>query len=591
MSGVFATFGEGIRSSLTNFAEAASGQIASEIAIVVYTGVLIYFLIRAYLLMTGRVEGAIPDLVTQCAKIVLIAFFALNAGNFATFVIPAVYGVESMLLDALSTAAGLSSMDNSWAIVDTTWGTFMDGVSAIQNIWSKLSWGVFGDSMALIAFVLAMLVLIFFVSIYFMFFAVGYLMLYEIFLVMGLSFGPLFICTLMFPATRSWFDGWLRAIICWVFTLVAIVGMLCLLDGIFLSNIDELTLAAEEAQTAKNFSTLSLKLATFSVIVLAVATVVKSIPSFASGITGGVALQAASVAGMFSGVGRTMAAATGGAILGYGAATHNDELREKARNILGSGGLTNTGSFAAASMGYSLGTAARLFGFDHAAGDTNGAITAPSSQRQTPQEEAQAARNAASIGVPGAFGETSVHSSGSTGSEGSAGAAGATGVSRTSGATGSQGAAGAAGAAGTAGFSAADGSMGSGAGVPPTHSASQGTSPSANFPQHSESGTNQSFSGTRSEASSGNNPTMSAASQGSSSGASPTDKDFDFGTDYSQFDYRSDFSAPEPQVPPQASAQQSAQTEASAVQQEQEAQAQANEKAADEILQKRNGEK
>ena len=461
----------------------------------------------------------------------------------------------------------------------------MKGVSAIQNIWSKLSWGVFGDSMALIAFVLAMLVLIFFVSIYFMFFAVGYLMLYEIFLVMGLSFGPLFVCTLMFPATRSWFDGWLRAIICWVFTLVAIAGMLCLLDGIFVSNIDELTLAAEEAQTAKNFSTLSLKLATFSVIVLAVATVVKSIPSFASGITGGVALQAASVAGMFSGVGRTMAAAAGGAILGYGAATHNDELREKARNILGSGGLTNTGSFAAASMGYSLGTAARLFGFDHAAGDTNGAITAPSSQRQTPQEEAQAARNAASIGVPGAFGETSAHSSGSTGSEGSAGAAGATGFSRASGTTEAQG------AVGAAGLSGAGSSMGSGAGVPPTHSASQGASSSANFPQHSESGTNQSFSGTRSEASSGNNPTMSAASHGSSSGASSADKDFDFGTDYSQFDYRPDFSAPEPQVSPQASAQQFAQTEASAVQQEQEAQAQANEKAADEILQKRNGEK
>lgn len=457
MSGVFATFGEGIRSSLTNFAEAASGQIASEIAIVVYTGVLLYFMIRAYLLMTGRIEGAIPDLVTQCAKIVLIAFFALNAGNFATYVIPAVYGVENMLLGALSTAAGLADLNNCWSIVDMTWESFMKGVSAIQNIWSKLSWGVFGDSMALIAFVLAMLVLIFFVSIYFMFFAVGYLMLYEIFLVMGLSFGPLFICTLMFPATRSWFDGWLRAIICWVFTLVAIAGMLCLLDGIFTTNIDELTLAAEEAQAAKNFSTLSLKLATFSVIVLAVATVVKSIPSFASGITGGVALQAASVAGMFSSVGRTMAAATGGAILGYGAATHNDELREKARNILGSGGLTNTGSFASAAMGYSLGSAARLFGFDHANGETNGATTAPPSQQQTPQEEAQAARNAASVGVPGAFGESSAPSAGASGSQSASGPAGAPG---TAGSTGEAGATGASGAAGSTGTQGAAGAAG-----------------------------------------------------------------------------------------------------------------------------------
>ena len=541
MSGVFATFGEGIRSSLTNFAEAASGQIASEIAIVVYTGVLLYFMIRAYLLMTGRIEGAIPDLVTQCAKIVLIAFFALNAGNFATYVIPAVYGVENMLLGALSTAAGLADLNNCWSIVDMTWESFMKGVSAIQNIWSKLSWGVFGDSMALIAFVLAMLVLIFFVSIYFMFFAVGYLMLYEIFLVMGLSFGPLFICTLMFPATRSWFDGWLRAIICWVFTLVAIAGMLCLLDGIFTTNIDELTLAAEEAQAAKNFSTLSLKLATFSVIVLAVATVVKSIPSFASGITGGVALQAASVAGMFSSVGRTMAAATGGAILGYGAATHNDELREKARNILGSGGLTNTGSFASAAMGYSLGSAARLFGFDHANGETNGATTAPPSQQQTPQEEAQAARNAASVGVPGAFGESSAPSAGASGSQSASGPAGAPG---TAGSTGEAGATGASGAAGSTGTQGA------------------------------------------------------AGAAGVSGVSSAMDKDSNFSTDHSQFDYKSDFSASEhkateaevPQSASGTSASQSVPTEAEQVEQQQEIRAQANEKAAAEILKKRNGE-
>ena len=541
MSGVFATFGEGIRSSLTNFAEAASGQIASEIAIVVYTGVLLYFMIRAYLLMTGRIEGAIPDLVTQCAKIVLIAFFALNAGNFATYVIPAVYGVENMLLGALSTAAGLADLYNCWSIVDMTWESFMKGVSAIQNIWSKLSWGVFGDSMALIAFVLAMLVLIFFVSIYFMFFAVGYLMLYEIFLVMGLSFGPLFICTLMFPATRSWFDGWLRAIICWVFTLVAIAGMLCLLDGIFTTNIDELTLAAEEAQAAKNFSTLSLKLATFSVIVLAVATVVKSIPSFASGITGGVALQAASVAGMFSSVGRTMAAATGGAILGYGAATHNDELREKARNILGSGGLTNTGSFASAAMGYSLGSAARLFGFDHANGETNGATTAPPSQQQTPQEEAQAARNAASVGVPGAFGESSAPSAGASGSQSASGPAGAPG---TAGSTGEAGATGASGAAGSTGTQGA------------------------------------------------------AGAAGVSGVSSAMDKDSNFSTDHSQFDYKSDFSASEhkateaevPQSASGTSTSQSVPTEAEQMEQQQEIRAQANEKAAAEILKKRNGE-
>lgn len=412
MSDLFSTFGTGVRSSLTNFAQTASGEIINEVSVVVYTGILIYFTVKAYLISSGRSEGAISELIVFCGKVSLIAFFALNAGNFATYVIPAVYGIESSLIGALSHAAGAGDMDSSWGIVDATWETFMQGWMAIQNIWNKTSWGMFGDSIGVILFIGVMIVLVLGVSIYFTFFAVGYLLLYEIFLVMGLSFGPLFLCTLMFPTTRSWFDGWLRAVVCWAFTLVAITGTLLLIDGIFFNNVNELQEVALQAQKGKDFSFLLMKLSVFSVLVLAIATVVKSIPSFAAAITGGVALQAASVAGMLSGMGRTLAGTAGGAMLGYGAATHNDELREKARNVLGSAGLTNPGSFASASLGYTVGLPMSLFG----SGDSEPSKpnNLPPSQTQTPQEEAIAAKNAAYMGMPNAFGNTGSDSSGSS---------------------------------------------------------------------------------------------------------------------------------------------------------------------------------
>ena len=146
-----------------------------------------------------------------------------------------------------------------------------------------------------------------FVSIYFMLFAVGYLLLYEIFLVMGLAFGPLFICSLMFTVTRTWFDGWLKAVVCWAFTLVAVAGTLLLIDNIFSARIQQIVDFAEAAEGGKDFGVLLVNLGVFAVVVLAIATVVKSIPSFAAGLTGGVALQAASVAGMLQSFGRTMA--------------------------------------------------------------------------------------------------------------------------------------------------------------------------------------------------------------------------------------------------------------------------------------------
>ncbi len=253
----------------------------------------------------------------------------------------------------------------------------MNGFQAIYNIWSNSSWSVWsiGESIATSLFIILLMVLMLVVCIYFMFFAVGYLLLYEIFLVMGLAFGPLFICTLMFTVTRTWFDGWLRAVVCWAFTLVAVAGTLSLINGIFAERIDQITEFAIAAEGGKDYGVLLVNLGVFAVVVLALATVVKSIPTFAAGLTGGVALQAASVAGMLQSFGRTMAAVTGGAMLGYAggmygranaqdtdyAKENRDALKSQAQHLLGSGGLTNPGAFAAATAGYAAGAVRQFF--------------------------------------------------------------------------------------------------------------------------------------------------------------------------------------------------------------------------------------
>ena len=391
---------------------------------------MLYFFVRAYQITTGRAEGAIPDLVTQCVKIVLVAFFGLNAANFVTYVIPAVYGIENLLLNAISNTVPGGNINNAWGAADATWDTFMTGFSAIYNIWSKSSWSVWsiGESIATSLFILLLMGLMLFVSIYFMLFAVGYLLLYEIFLVMGLAFGPLFICSLMFTVTRTWFDGWLKAVVCWAFTLVAVAGTLLLIDNIFSARIQQIVDFAEAAEGGKDFGVLLVNLSVFAVVVLAIATVVKYIPSFAAGLTGGVALQAASVAGMLQGFGRTIAAVTGGAMLGYAggmygranaqdtdyAKENRDALKSQAQHLLGSGGLTNPGSFAAATAGYAAGAVRQFFtdpdklrtpanaGSDGSSGPTGGsssgsqsgsssapapAFTGPANMNQTPQQE------------------------------------------------------------------------------------------------------------------------------------------------------------------------------------------------------------
>ena len=515
---------------------------------------MLYFFVRAYQITTGRAEGAIPDLVTQCVKIVLVAFFGLNAANFVTYVIPAVYGIENLLLNAISHGTTASDINNAWGAADQTWQTFMNGFQAIYNIWSNSSWSVWsiGESIATSLFIILLMVLMLVVCIYFMFFAVGYLLLYEIFLVMGLAFGPLFICTLMFTVTRTWFDGWLRAVVCWAFTLVAVAGTLSLINGIFAERIDQITEFAIAAEGGKDYGVLLVNLGVFAVVVLALATVVKSIPTFAAGLTGGVALQAASVAGMLQSFGRTMAAVTGGAMLGYAggmygranaqdtdyAKENRDALKSQAQHLLGSGGLTNPGSFAAATAGYAAGAVRQFFtdpdklrtpanagSSGPSGGSASGssgapapAFSGPANMNQTPQQEKVAAANAAAVGAAYGAQPSSVAQSASP-----------------------------------SGTTAAVGS------VPAQGAAPQST------------GSFGAASGASTSAASGN------------SGAA--DPAFDFSTDHSQFDQRAQFNTPTPEQNIPQPSQSSGSSE-----QVNEAQSRENERIADEILKNRSKE-
>lgn len=554
MAGTFETFGNQVRGTMAGFANSVSGEIISSISPIIYTGIMIYFFARAYQITTGRAEGAIPDLITQCVKIVLVAFFGLNAANFVTYVIPAVYGIENLLLNAISHGTTASDINNAWGAADQTWQTFMNGFQAIYNIWSNSSWSVWsiGESIAPSLFIILLMVLMLVVCIYFMFFAVGYLLLYEIFLVMGLAFGPLFICTLMFTVTRTWFDGWLRAVVCWAFTLVAVAGTLSLINGIFAERIDQITEFAIAAEGGKDYGVLLVNLGVFAVVVLALATVVKSIPTFAAGLTGGVALQAASVAGMLQSFGRTMAAVTGGAMLGYAggmygranaqdtdyAKENRDALKSQAQHLLGSGGLTNPGSFAAATAGYAAGAVRQFFtdpdklrtptnagSSGPSGGSASGssgapapAFSGPANMNQTPQQEKVAAANAAALGA--AYGAQpssvapSISPSGTTAAVGSVPAQGAAPQS-------------------TGSFGAASGAS-------------------------------------------------TSAASGNSGAADPA---FDFSTDHSQFDPRAQFNTPTPEQNIPQSSQSSGSSE-----QVNEAQSRQNERIADEILKNRKSE-
>lgn len=409
MADYFTQFGNGMRATLSHFAEGVAGGIISEIQPIVYTGILLYFIFRAYNVMAGRSPGeSLVDVVTTCVKVTLVAFFGLNSAQFVAYVIPAVQGFENMLLSAVGHGiSGGGDTTSAWNALDRIWESFSKTFMRIYDIYSDLGFTDYGSIFALIVLMLIMAI----VCIFFTFACVGIILLYEIFLILALGFGPLFLCTLMFPVTRTWFDGWLRTTVTFAFTLVIVSAVIFLITDVFNQSVDDVLQVVKEAKDDDKFAKLVLPVLNFGVIGLAVATVVKLIPSLVAGMTGGVSLQAVGLGAMMTGVGggtrnmlRTGAGTYGAGLYGAGQVIGNEAWTDKGRQLMGSEGLTSTGNLSSAALGAVTGgtglllyKTAGLLRPSHSEDGSSAPISAAEKE-----QAATAAANAESVGASAA---------------------------------------------------------------------------------------------------------------------------------------------------------------------------------------------
>ena len=229
----FQSFGEEVLNTISDFATQASTALIDEIRIPLLTCLTIYFLIKGYLITYGRIESPLSDFILTAGKIVLVTYFGLNALNYVNDVIPAIRGLESMLVNVLRLPGSPDiTTQGAWGAIDRMWAELMivnDKALAIAGKVSVMS--SFGTWFAL--FLLGVLMSI--ISVALTFAATGVLIINEIALTLTLAFGPLFICCLMFPVVRSWFDGWIKAVATYLFGAVMVAAVILLVTKIFSS--------------------------------------------------------------------------------------------------------------------------------------------------------------------------------------------------------------------------------------------------------------------------------------------------------------------------------------------------------------------
>lgn len=292
---IFSNIGNQIESQIGNFSSSLSSALISNLMPVITTCVILYFTLKGWLFLSGRAQGAISDTVISAFKIALLAFIGLNTGNFINLGIGTINSLESFLTSSLPNGAS-----NSWAMIDKLWESIADSFISMFNVFKLFGFDDIGYALlwALI-FILFGLVASGLTTA-----ALGILVMAKISLVLAVGFGPLFICTLMFPITRSWFDGWLKACLTYVFTLVMMAGLISLIVLIFQGQLEIILNKATAVTSNKSVSALPSLIGqvfSFLIIVVALASMIKVIPSMAAGIVGGVAMQAVGLGAMLTG--------------------------------------------------------------------------------------------------------------------------------------------------------------------------------------------------------------------------------------------------------------------------------------------------
>ena len=334
MAGPIESFGNNLDQIVSTFAEDTSAALITELGPAVLAGTTLYFTLKGWMFLTGRAHNAIPDTVMNAFKVALISFFAMNAGNFTSFMIGGLSSIDSMF------AKSLSGADSSFASIDTFWSKLSDQVLQLGEFWAIAlgeSVNPFSDRTISEAWwLLILLVLILIGSILLTFIALATFILCKVGLAVVMGFGPLFLCSLMFPVTRNWFDGWLKTCLSMVVSTSIIAAILALCTHLFDKLIANIGAHLSKEPEPMGFASLLGDVLVFFFVVAAIAYLIKQIPSIATALVGGVGLRETSLSDLLKNIPKLKtAAALKGSEAGAGAGMSGAGLKGFGSSVAG----------------------------------------------------------------------------------------------------------------------------------------------------------------------------------------------------------------------------------------------------------------
>lgn len=289
---VFESIGETWESAAKNLVDGTISNIISSLTPVITTGIIIYFIITGYMVIAGRIQEPIGDVLIKAFKLTLVATLFTQAGTIA---VNSAKELEEMFTHAIT-----NSNVNIYQLFDKNLDS---GAKAAADVFIKVqttetNWiGMPSLPMGTLIALMICAIIIMVSTILITILGAAIYIMTKTALLLAVALSPFFIAGLFFPITARWFDSWLSQIINYAMTGAIIVFF----SGAAFAGFDATTREiANQINAGASFPTE--ELITLVIYGLVSFFSMKQAPSIASGLAGGVGVSGVSLLGMAAAV-------------------------------------------------------------------------------------------------------------------------------------------------------------------------------------------------------------------------------------------------------------------------------------------------
>lgn len=264
--------------TITNLITTGASNLMAKVSPIFCCGVCIYFGLKAIGWYKNGTDLPIIEIIEEAIKLTLMCFCSFNVGNYLRYIVPVISELSNDICSILSNNATTANTID--ALLSNMINLFVDFIN--HPDFSSIT--VFSDLNVIVTAIAAVICMIM-LGLPFVIITCAILFSTYVGLKLFLVLGPLFIAFSIFPGTRDMFWGWLRLVSSFILINV-LFSLVCTIEIQFIRD------NFLNSQDLPDWGDLGSMIIVFGCFIY----LAKSLPSFASSVTGGMGIAGISPA-------------------------------------------------------------------------------------------------------------------------------------------------------------------------------------------------------------------------------------------------------------------------------------------------------